>query len=249
MPDTPNYKFNRNPRFSINHTAHYLSADNANQRANIIRESKFPKKVPVVAYDPSKRIMRNFLAGNSGNPSYFDDHIRQLETRRRREPEGWMRDEMGRNIEAITAFKRTFSRRRARRYQFVSGPEDRAISLEGVRINVRLDVLVAHTDDEDITYSGGCVLFIARTGTARRHIEERRRAVVSMIHWSLEISDPNIEVLPRLCMSFDVFDHAIIKAPTATDRPRSQVRSACNEAAARWDSIAPPPDYDGPDWR
>ena len=249
MPDTPKYKFNRKPRFSVNHIARYLSASKANQRETIIRESKFQKKIPVVAYDPSKRIMREFLAENTGNLSYFNDPIRRFETRRRREPDGWMRDEMKRNIEAVAAFKRTFSQRRARRYQFVSGPEDRAIRLEGVLINVRLDVSVTHTDDEEVTYSGGCVLFVARTGAARRDIDERLKAVAAMIHWSLEIADANIEVLPRLCMSFDVFDQKIIKAPTATDRLRSQIRSACNEAASRWDSVIPPPDYDGPDWR
>ena len=249
MPNTPNYRLNRNPRFSVNHLATYLSASKANQRKTIIRESKYQKKVAVVPYDPSKKIIREFLAGNTGNLSYFDDRIRRFETRRRREPEGWMRDEMKRNIEAVAAFKRTFSRRRARRYQFVAGPVDRTIKLEGVSINVRLDVLVSHTDDEEVTYSGGCVLFVARTGAARRNIEERRKAVAAMIHWSLEIADTNIEVLPRLCMSFDVFDQAIIKAPTATDRLRSQIRSACDEAASRWDSVAPPPDYDGPDWR
>ena len=193
--------------------------------------------------------MQQFLAGNTGDLSYFDDPLRRFETRHRREPEGWMRDEMRRNIEAIGAFKRTFSRRRARRYQFVSGPEDRAIRLKGVRINVRLDALVTHTDDEEITYSGGCVLFLARTDPSRRNIEERRRSVAAMVHWSLEASDANIEILPRLCMSFDVFDQSIVKAPSATDRLRSHIRSACSEAAARWDSIAPPADYDGPDWR
>ena len=233
----------------MNHLANYLFTLKANQREKIIRESKFQRKIPVVAYDQSKRIMREFLAENTGNLSYFDNHIRRFETRRRREPEGWMRDEMKRNIEAITAFKRTFSQRRVRRYQFEAGTVNRTIRLEGVSINVRLDILVTHTDDEEVTYSGGCVLFVARTGTARRDIEERRKAVAAMIHWSLEIGDANIEVLPRLCMSFDVFDQAIIKAPTATDRLRSQIRSACSEAASRWDSVAPPPDYDGPDWR
>ena len=249
MPATPNYKFYRHPRFSVNNMAQYLYSSNANQRESIIRDSKFQKKVPVVVYDPSKRAMRNFLATNTADLSYFNNDIRLLEARRRREPEGWMRDEMQRNIEALAAFKTTFSRGRARRYRFVAGPTDHLIRLEGVRINVRLDVSVTHTDDEDITYSGGCVLFVARTVQALRNIEARRKAVAAMIHWSLEIADTNIEVLPRLCMLFDVFDQAIIKAPRAIDRLRSQISSACNEAAARWDSIPPPPDYDGPAWR
>ena len=249
MPNTPNYKLNRTPRFSVNHLTQYLVARNANQREKIIREAKFQKKVRVVSYAQSKRAMSDFLAGNTGDLSYFDDHTRRFETRRRREPEGWMRDEMDRNIEAVAAFKTTFSRRRARRYQFAAGPSNRSIRFEGVSINVRLDALVTYTDDEDVTYSGGCVLFLARTDTVRSNVEERRKSVAAMVHWSLEIADENIEVLPRLCMSFDVFGQTIVKAPRATNRLRSQIRSACNEAAARWDHVTPPSGYDGPHWR
>lgn len=193
--------------------------------------------------------MRDFLTESSATLSYFDTHIRRFESRKRREPDGWMRDEMERNIEAIAAFKNTFTRRRARRYSFSSGPRDRIIRLEGVRISVRLGALVTFVDEDNVTYEGGCVLFVARTVPSRRNIEHRLKAVAAMIQWSLETADSNIEVLPRLCMAIDVFGETITKAPSAVDRLRSQIRSACNEAAARWDSISPPPDYDGPAWR
>ena len=193
--------------------------------------------------------MKDFLISNTGDLSFFDDYIYRFETRQRREPEGWMRDEMGRNIEAIAEFKRTFSSRRARRYQFIEDQGNNKINIEGVNINVRLDASVVHVDRNGITNFGGCVLFVARTGTARRNIEDRRKAIAAMVHWSLEASDSNIEVLPRLCMSFDVFGCNLTKAPTAAGRLRSQIRSSCNEAAARWGRVTPPSDYDGLDWR
>lgn len=231
----------------MNQLADYLATSNAEQRERVIRSAKFPKKIPVVAYSSSKRIICDFLAGNTGDLSYFDDHIHRFETRRRREPDGWMRDEMQRNIDAIEAFKRAFSKRRARRYRFVAGPTDLTMTLEGVRLNTRLDVSLIETDDEDVTYSGGCVLFIANTDAARRNIEARRKSVAALVNWSLE--GGNIEPLPRLCMSFDVFGEVIVKAPTAIDRFRGYVASACSEAAARWPRVGPPEDYDGPDWQ
>lgn len=233
----------------MNHLAEYLAANNADKRERIIRSAKFPKKVPVVAYSSAKRIICEFLAGNTGDLSFFDQHIQRFDARRRREPDGWMRDEMRRCIEAIDAFKRTYTRCRARRYQFVTGPTDLTMRLDGVRINTRLDVSVTETSEDGISYSGGCVLFIANTDAARRNIETRRNSVAALVQWSLETTNPNIEPLPRLCMSFDVFGGAVTKGPTSIDRLRGHIESACGEAAARWDRVAPPPDYDGPDWR
>lgn len=249
MSTTPNYSFYRNPRFSANQLADYLATDNAEQRERIIRQAKFPKKIPVATYAPSKRAMASFLTSNTGALSYFDSHIRTFETRRQREPDGWLRDEMQRNIDALAAFKRVFAGRRMRRYRFVTGPTDLTLTLRGVRINTRLDVGVSDTDASGVTYSGGCVLFVANTDQARRNIEARCRSVAALVHWSLESSNPNIEPLPRLCMSLDVFGEALTKAPTATDRLRGRVASTCDEAASRWDRVAPPDDYDGPNWQ
>lgn len=221
----------------------------AEQRLRVLRSAKFPKKIPVAAYSPGKRIIRDFLGGNTGDVAYFDAHIERLETRRRREPEGWMRDELARNVEAIEAFKRTFLRARARRYRFAAGPVDLTMLQAGVRLNTRLDVSVTETNDEGVMYSGGCILFVANTDVARRNIEARRRSVAALIYWTLEDGFPNIEPLPRLCMSFDVFGTEIVRASNSMDRFRSQVAHSCEEAADRWDRIAPPADYDGPDWR
>ena len=247
MPDTPNYGFNRHPRFSANQLADYLAAGNANQRERIIRSAKFPKKVRVVAYRPAKRIICDFLAGNTGDLSYLDDQIRRLDTRRRREPEGWMRDEMKRCIEAVREFRRTYSKRRLGRYHFGIGPVDLGMKLDGMRINTRLDVSVNDTARDGTVYSGGCILFLANTDAARRNIESRRSSVAALVHWCLE--GGNIEPLPRLCLSFDVFGEAVARAPQAIDRLRNSIESSCAEAVARWDRVQPPADYDGPNWR
>lgn len=246
MPDTPNYRFNRHPQFSVNHLADYLATTTAEQRERVIRAAKFPKKIPVSAYTQAKRTIGYFLSANTGDLSYFDAPISRFETRRRREPEGWMRDEMQRCIDAIGAFKRTFSKSRLSRFQF--GPQvDLSMRINDVRLNTRLDASISHTDRDDVLRSGGCVLFLASTDPARKNIEARRRSVAAMIYWSLE--GGNIDPLPRLCLSFDVFGETVVRAPEATDRLRGQISSACREAATQWSRIEPPADYDGPDWR
>ena len=227
--------------------AEYMASTTATQRETIIQAAKFPKKIIVASYAESKRTMRNFLLSNTGQLSYFNGHIDLLERRARREPEGWKRDELRRNIDAIEAFKRTLRRRRIRRYNFESAPRSPRIVLEGVRVNVQIDVSLTETTAQGVQYSGGCVLFVARA--SRSNIDTRRKHVAAIVHWSLESANPNIEVLPRLCLSFDVFGEFIGKAPTATERIRRQIRSACSEVASRWDTVGPPPGYDGPSWR
>lgn len=228
--------------------AEYISTENALQRANVIRSAKFPRKVQVVPYALSRRTISAFLAENTGDLSSLDNDIRRLETRLRREPDGWMQGEIRRNIAAIKAFKKTFTKTRAKRFTFIAGPTDLAMRIAGVLVNARLDMTLTETGKDGTTYSGGCATLIANTEQSRKKIDERRKTVAALIHWGLERSNSNIEVLPRLCLSFDVFGSVVTPAPKAFERLRSHVISSCEEAAARWDDIDPPAGYDGPDW-
>lgn len=249
MSDPPNYRFYSNPRFSVNHVAEYISADNANQRETVIRAAKFPRKTSVAPYSQAKRIICDFLVSNSGDPDALNDDIQRLETRLRREPDGWMRDEILRNIAAIEAFQIAFKTTRAKRLRFVAGPKDVTMLLEGVRINTRMELSLIETSKEGVTFSGGVVMLIANADASRKKIEERRKTVAALTHWSLQKSSPNIETLERLCLSFDVFGNVATPASKSVERLRANVISSCREAAANWSNVQPPSGYDGPDWR
>ena len=145
-------------------------------------------------------------------------------------------------IEAIKAFKATFSRCRAKVYTFTPGPQDLTMEVSRVKINTRLDAGTMETAADGSAYCGGCV-------HTRKNIDERRKVIASTILWTLEGRSKNIEPIERLCMSFDVFGRVITKAPKAVDRFRENVGAACREAASMWDGVEPPPGYDGPDWR
>ena len=121
------------------------------------------------------------------------------------------------------------------------------MSLEGVAINTRLAVSILETDKDGVTHNGGCVLFFA--ASERRNLPERSKAVAATVYWQLGELKSNLEPLPRLCWSFDVFGSEIVKATDSYDRFRSRVKHSCREAAVRWDDVAPPADYDGPDWQ
>lgn len=198
MPETPNYSF-RNPRFSANHLAEYLTTSNASQREAVIRKAKFPRKAPLIAYSQAVPAIGKFLAGNTGDTSYFDDLLERLAAKARRD-DGYNADEAKRCQAAIEAFKRTFIEAKATRFRFGPGPQDLALKISGVRINVRLDAPISEEAPDGQMFSGGCVLFVANTPEARKNIDDRRKYVAALIHWALQENSSQMEPLPRLCL-------------------------------------------------
>ncbi|MEY3986141.1 MAG: hypothetical protein RLZ59_1586 [Pseudomonadota bacterium] len=245
MRDTPLYRLNRQPRFSVNHLTKYLSTANAKQRENIIRDAKFPKKIPVSLYQQSKKAIQEFFSHGNGDISFFDEPLSRLATKARRDE--FARDEAIRCIKAIEAFKNIYSKRRWNMFRFGPSVADIMLKVEGVAINVRLDATITQITENQHLNSGGIVLFHAKTPESRKNIELRRRQVSSLILWSLG-DQGNIEPLPRLCISFDVFGGELVKATDSQSTFRTNVRSSCREAATMWPRVTPPADYDGPEW-
>ena len=188
------------------------------------------------------------LSQNSKDLRAIDDEIARFDAASRRET-GYPKDEAIRCRDALKAFKELMEKSRTKTYQFSAGPQDAAMRVGGVLINVRMDVAVHELDEDgEPAFSGGCALFLAKSAESRKNIEARRKHVAATIHWVLEGAG-QMEPLPRLCMSFDVFGGQIVKASDSYERFRQSVEHSCMEAASRWDAVEPPPGYDGPEWR
>jgi hypothetical protein len=245
MSDTPNFRFNRKPRFSVNHLTSYLSTTNAGQRDRVIQQAKFPKKVPVAMYGQARRAIQTFWGTGTSATGHFDVTLAKLQAQARNEAD--RRDDALRCIAAIERFQAIYDTKRWNGLTLASGPVDLAFRRSEVLINVRLDCQIFKTvGDEMVT--GGVVLFYANTPDSRKSIDERRRQVASLVRWALEEAG-QMEPLPSLCLSFDIFGDAVVKSPDAKDRFRDAVDQSCKEVALKWDSIEPPSGYDGPNWR
>lgn len=225
--------------------AAYLCTTNARQRTAIIREAKFPRRVQVASYSQIKPDIIRFLAGNSGDLSYFDVTLEKLAAKARTHEKASARLEARRCQDAIEAFKETFVRARAKNLSFTTGGNV-LMKLEGVNVHIPMDVGVIETE-RGRSHSGGCILFMSGSADARKNIEDRRKHAAALVNWGLE--GGQMEPLPRLCVSFDVFGNKIERAPASSTRLRAEMRDSCREVAARWDAVEPPTGYDGPDWR
>jgi len=109
MADTPIYSFYRSPRFSANHIAEYLCTTDANQRAGVIRMAKFPRRLPVAAYQQIVPYIRQFFSSNSWDASIFGGIVATLQRKATSPDEGYDRDEARRCLSAIDAFNETFA--------------------------------------------------------------------------------------------------------------------------------------------
>ena len=117
--------------------------------------------------------------------------------------------------------------------------------MAGVRINVSLDASVIEAKGE--TSSAGGIVLLYAFAVDRSDVAGRLSAASNLIFWALE--GGQMPALPRLCMAVDLAEKSIVKASDSFQRFRERVTDSCSEAAARWEFIEPPSDYDGPDWR
>lgn len=245
MSDTPNFRFNRKPRFSVNHLTEYLSTVNAGKRDRIIQDAKFPKKIPASAYGQARHAIQSFWGGQKVPSEHFEVPLGKLNRVAQTDPD--RRDEAKRCIAAIERFMALHASKRWHGIQVTPGPVDLSLSREGVSINTRLDTQL-FKDVKGETVTGGIVLFYANTPDSRKNIDERRRQVASLIRWALE-ENGQMQPWPSLCLSMDIFGDAAVRAPDAVGRFREHVDNSCREVALKWDTIEPPSGYDGPDWR
>jgi hypothetical protein len=246
MPDSPVFGYNPDPRFSVNHLTDYMATTNASQREKVIQDAKFPRKKPITAYQLPRREIQRFFTSGKGDVSFFDlarsklEHTIQVDEERRAEAR--------QDLKALDAFIALYKAKRWNKLEMGLSGVDVPVVISKVPVNVRLNATLFETSKEGVRSSGGIVLFMAQTANARKNIEERRRQVCQLILWALE-TNANVEPLPRLCMSMDVFGGEIVKAQEVSERFRDYARSACREAARSWDAVQPPANYDGPPLR
>lgn len=228
----------------MNHISEYLTTDGAPQRTKVIRAAKFPKKVEISAYSQIRKSIQGALSKPGFDRPFLDMLADRMAVKARREI-GHARDEALRCEKAVRAFIVTMKPRSFLRMKINPAPSSLAFTQNGVRLKVTLDANVT-AENDGVTNSGGIVLLCAFAAD-RGSMEDRLAAMTGMMLWGLE--GGQIEPLPRLCMAVDIAAGEIVRARPSHTRFRAHVAESCREIAARWDSIEPPDDYDGPDWR
>lgn len=228
----------------MNHISQYLASSNAPQRGRVIRSAKFPKKVEVAAYSQVRDALKKAIFKPDFGKDDLDFLAERMDAKARTEI-GWHQSEALRSAQAVRAFQETFDPKVFKKFIFAHAPATTVVKISGVKLNVSMDAMLTH-EVKGATYSGGLILKYA-FGADRSSVDKELGNAAGLLLWALE--GGQMEPLPRLCMAIDLAAHDIVKASPSHTRFRQDVTDSCSEIAARWDSIEPPDDYDGPEWR
>ncbi|PXW57000.1 hypothetical protein C7450_10737 [Chelatococcus asaccharovorans] len=228
----------------MNHISEYLATENALQRTRIIRAAKFPKKVEIAAYAQIRKSLQAALSKPEFDRSGLELLADRLSTKARRET-GYARDEALRCERAVRAFIETVQSTALSKLQISPAPSPLRLHQSGVRLKVTMDAAVSSETGGTVN-SGGIVLLYAFSAD-RGPVKDRLNAMTGLLFWALE--GGQMEPLPRLCLAIDLAGGEVLRASSSHIRFRQHVAESCHEIAARWETIDPPDDYDGPDWR
>lgn len=240
----PIYRFNREPQFSVNHLSKYLVTTDANQREGVIREAKFPRTIPVSSYTQARNPIVRFLTDDAYGYDDLNEAILRLQLRAQREPD--KADECNRCINGIQKFIETHQNLRWNNFD-INAAQNQTFTREGVLIKVQIHAEITRANRNGDLESGGVVLYLANSTASRRNIDARSQHAANLLRWSIE-ENSNIEPSHRICFSYDVFGNEVVRATQAFDLFRRRVDASCREVAQTWHGVAPPPNYDGPDW-
>lgn len=95
---------------------------------------------------------------------------------------------------------------------------------------------------------GGAILLFSRGEKSAKARAEKSKIIAGLImtfcrRYLSEIGDPDRD----LCLAVDVFGQQTFKPAGTFARGLDSIASAADEISSRWRTVAPPPDYDGPD--
>jgi hypothetical protein len=247
----PRYTYRVTPQLSANQMAEYLgSSTSSTRRTSIIREARFPKTSQVAQYDKAREGLVNFLTDGTRSYKHLADATDYLEKREKKpDVSDWVRRDSRGSLEAIEAFQRSYNKLAIHKLDCrpVHGRQPH-LDMWPTRISVAMNFTVHKPVPKGKDQIGGAILLFSKGESSTKNRIERSKTIAGLIYThcnrfmtALGVPDPT------LCFAIDVFS-GVAHTPQGTfTRKLRNVGDACDEIAARWKTIPPPADYDGPD--
>jgi hypothetical protein len=247
----PRYAYRATPQLSANQMAEYLgSSASSTRRTSIIREARFPKTSQVAQYDKAREGLVNFLTDGTRSYKHLADATDYLERREVRPGAStWVKRDSRGSIEAIEAFQRAYNRLAVHKLDCrpVHGRQPH-LDMWPTRISVAMDFTVHRPVPSNRDRIGGAILLFSKGESSGRSRVERSKTIAGLIYTFCNRFLKNLgEPDHTLCFAVDVFNGIAHTPPGTFARKLRNVADACDEIAARWRTVNPPTDYDGPD--
>ena len=249
MPNSSQrYSYRKNPQISASQMAEYVSASPTRQRA-IRREAKYPKTSVVAQYAPARKGLVDFLDDASRSLNHLASVINRQERRQNSsEATDWVKRDSRLSIEAIETFQRSYNRLGFAALDFQALPRRQAhLDIWPTKVSVNLDLIVRQTQRDGSTKIGGAIfLFSKGEASSKKRIEQSKNAAGLILTYCGNMLGGLGTAEPKLCFAVDVFSGIAHRPPGTFSRGARQMEICATDIAALWDTIEPPPDYDGP---
>jgi hypothetical protein len=204
----------------------------------------------VAQYDKAREGLVNFLVDGTRSYKHIADATEYLEKRESRPgATTWVKRDSRGSIEAMEAFQRSYNRLAVHKLdcRLTHGRQPH-LDMWPTRISVAMDFTVHRPTTGGKDHIGGALLLFSRGESSSKTRLERSKTIAGLIYTFCNrflkgLGDPD----PTLCFAIDVFSGIAHTPPGTFARKLRNVGDACDEIAARWKTITPPHDYDGPD--
>ena len=222
------------PRISVNALTKYLGANPA-QRRRIVSEQKQPREFQVIYYKPASDTIRAFLIDEDRDEDLLVSEIDRLYTLNPKndyEKHRWTN-----NAEALGSFLE-FHEDVDTLDLGVSNTSTQypKLHLSGVDVSVFPELLLQGTHTRYGETVGGINLFFTKDAKLRL-TDTTGRYPSCLVYRLLTESIADRHVLPRACITLDVFGQTVHAAPKAHKRLMGEIEAACQEFAMWWDRI------------
>lgn len=238
------YRYKPSPQVSANQMAEYLTATPP-RRKSIIQAARFPKTSVIALYGRARDGLTNFLGDGTRSFKHMAQAVDYLQKREARpDASEWLQNDSRSSIEAIERFQQTYNKLPFPKLD-CQAVTNRVPALDLWMTKVTVDVDVTVHKGEQI---GGAVFLFSQGDPSSKKRIERCKTIAGLIYVFASqhlkgIGEPDVS----LCYAIDVFAGMAHRPSGAFTAKQKQIAEACEEIAARWKTIAPPADYDGPD--
>lgn len=242
------YRYRANPQVSASQIAEYLDASST-RRKRIIRDARFPKASVVAQYDGAREGLVNFLADDTRSFKHLASAQEKLEKRKLKEgATAWLKRDSDGSIEALGAFQNAYNKLGFAKLSCIKLPGQKAfLTSWPTKVSVNIDLVLRKPVMGGKDLIGGSLFLFSKGETSTNSRIARCKVIAGLIYTycgehltAMGVTDPN------LCLAVDVFSGTAYKPPGTFAAKLKNVGDACEEIAARWKTIPPPDDYDGP---
>ena len=221
------------PRISITKFAEYLDRPTPIRRNSILVDQRFPPAFKAAKFRGAYPVIADVLV-RGGDLDLLD---RQIAIWRKQTPTSVFKaDCLALCIDALAALKKIIQRGDLSAFSFAPGLPEASFELGGVELSVRPEALIAGPE------IGAVKIYLSKTNPLTKDGPGRLGSAgfaAAALHLWADTTFGN--VASDRCLVIDVFAGEVYEAPRRNVTRRKHMVIACEEIAAVWPSLRPPP--------